>query len=57
MIVVCDRTKFGVPNYNGLLAITTKPKVEEKNFAVPPCYEGKSQNNRNFIITFLEEYL
>jgi hypothetical protein len=38
MIMVCHRTKFDVPNYSGLLAITTKPKVEEKKFAVPPYY-------------------
>ena len=30
MIMVYHRTKFDVPNCNGLLAITTKPKVEEK---------------------------
>jgi hypothetical protein len=38
MIMVCHRTKFDVPNYNGLLVISTKPKVEEKYFAVLPCY-------------------
>jgi hypothetical protein len=38
MIMVCHRTKFDLPNCNGLLAIITKPKVEEKNFAVSPCY-------------------
>jgi hypothetical protein len=38
MIMVCHRTKFDVPNYNGLLAVTTKPKVEEKNFALSSCY-------------------
>jgi hypothetical protein len=38
MIMVCHRTKFDVPNSGGLLAVTNKTKVEEKNFAVPPCY-------------------
>ena len=38
MIMVYHRTKCDVPNYNGLLAITNKLKVEEKNFEVPPCY-------------------
>jgi len=38
MIMVSLRTKFNVNNYNCLIAITTKTKVEEKNFALLPCY-------------------
>jgi hypothetical protein len=38
MFMVCNRTVYDVPNFNGLLDITTKPKDEEKNCAVSPCY-------------------
>jgi hypothetical protein len=38
MFMVCNLTIFDMPNYNGLLAITTKSKVEGKNYAVSACY-------------------
>jgi len=54
MIMVCHRTKFDVPNYNGVLAITTKPKAEEK---ISQCRHVTFNSTKELVMTNLKNKL